>query len=86
MEKGSSVDESLLLDWLVDKPVIHFIDWCGEAWLIMDDASPQQVVLGAMRKQVEQASKQHSSAASASTPALRSLPRVPTLTSLGDGV
>ena len=49
----------------------------------MGGAIPELVVLGSIRKQAEQVSKQHPSMASASAPA--SCPaRVPVLTSFGD--
>lgn len=57
---------------------IFLIDyWCGRAWPIVGGAIPKLAVLGAKRKQAEQASEQRSSVASASAPASRPLPRLP---------
>ena len=50
----------------------------------MSGVIPGLVVLGSIREQAEQVSKQHPSMASASAPASKFLPSVPGLTSCGD--
>jgi hypothetical protein len=48
-------------------------DWCGWAQLHKDDVAHGQAVLDGIRKQTNQASKQNSSIASASVPAMISM-------------
>jgi hypothetical protein len=57
-------------------------NWWGRAWSTVGDSIPGQVGLGGLRKQTEQASQQHhglcfSIMVSASVPASRCLPRLP---------
>lgn len=56
-EEGTSTEKIFLADWPVAKPIVHFFidDWYERFQITVGSATHGLVVLGAIRKQAEQA-------------------------------